>query len=354
MKRLWFLTLFCSLGMFGDRADAAPKCSESYTVVAGNSLSEIAKSAYGDANLWPYIYGYSSNAVDYRRRPRPDQHRNRTQPAALPAGSREPTTTAPLTNDLARRAQTATIEAVTGTDYPPFTDQNWENGGMLTDIVDAALDLANGTPDHSIDWINDWSAHIDPLLRRHKYDMGFPWFKPNCDAPEKLSEEDLKRCEFYFSEPLFEMLIVLFKRSDDARSLDADQDLHGMRLCRPAGYFTFDLTERGLIPGDTIELEQPQSVGDCFHKLVDGEVDFVALNQFTGQSAIKQFGYDDVVTASEELSDTLGLHLIIHRGHPRASSLLRQFDTGLGELRKSGRYDEIVGRHLAIFHGQNS
>ena len=352
MQRLWFTMLFCSLVMLGDRVDAAPKCSESYTVVAGNSLSEIAKTAYGDANLWPYIYGYGGNAAIIGG-----------DPGLIGIGivlslppcpqTVEATTSAPLTNDQGART-TATIEVVTGTDYPPFTDQNWENGGMLTDIVDAALDQANGTPDHSIDWINDWSAHIDPLLRRHKYDMGFPWFKPNCDAPEKLSEEDLKRCEFYFSEPLFEMLVVLFKRSDDARSLDTDRDLHGMRLCRPAGYFTFDLTERGLIPGDTIELEQPQSVGDCFHKLVDGEVDFVALNQFTGQSAIKQFGYDDVVTASEELADTLGLHLIIHQEHPRASSLLKQFDTGLGELRKSGRYDEIVGRHLAIFHGQNS
>lgn len=352
MKRLWFLMLIFSLGMFGDRADAAPKCSESYIVVAGDSLSEIAKSAYGDANLWPYIYGYSRNAAIIGG-----------DPGLIGIGVKlslppcpqtvESTTTAPLVNDQGSRTQ-ATIEAVTATDYPPFTDQNWENGGMLTDIVDAALDQADGAPDHSIDWINDWSAHIDPLLRRHKYDMGFPWFKPNCGAPEKLSEEDLKRCEFYFSEPLFEMLVVLFKRSDDARSLGTDQDLHGMTLCRPAGYFTFDLTERGLIPGDTIELERPQSVGDCFHKLVDGEVDFVTLNQFTGQSAIKQFGYDDVVTASEKLADTLGLHLIIHRGHPQASTLLKQFDTGLSALHKSGRYDEIVGRHLAIFHGQNS
>ena len=352
MKRLWFLMLFCSLGMFGAKADAAPKCSESYTVVAGNSLSEIAKSAYGDANLWPYIYGYGSNATIIGGDPGLISIGIELSLPPCPQ-TVEGMSTTPLTNDLRART-TATIEVVTATDYPPFTDQNWENGGMLTDIVDAALDQADGTPDHSIDWINDWSAHIDPLLRRHKYDMGFPWFKPNCNAPEKLSEEDLKRCEFYFSEPLFEMLIVLFKRNDDARSLDADQDLHGMRLCRPAGYFTFDLTERGLIPGDTIELEQPQSVGDCFHKLVDGEIDFVALNQFTGQSAIKQFGYGDVVTASEELADTLGLHLIIHRGHPRASTLLKQFDTGLAALRKNGRYDEIVGRHLAIFHGQNS
>lgn len=352
MKRLGFLVLFCSLGMIGKAVDAKPVCDEHYTVVAGDTLAQIARAAYRDANLWPYIYGYSSNAAtiggdpglisigtDLALPPCPQTGQN----AAL----------APITNDQGTRNDD-TIELVTGTDYAPWTDQTSENGGMLTEIVNTVLERSAGPRDHSIDWINDWSAHIDPLLMRHKYDMGFPWFKPNCDTPERLSEEDAKRCEFHFSEPLFDMLIVLYKRSDDTRALANDTDLHGMRLCRPAGYFTFDLTERGLIPGDTIELEQPKSVGDCFHKLVDGEIDFVALNEFTGQSAIKEFGYGDVVTASEELTDTLGLRLIVHRDHPSADDLLELFDDGLKALKRDGRYDEIVGRHLANFHGQNS
>ncbi|MGI9510764.1 MAG: hypothetical protein ACR2QJ_15600 [Geminicoccaceae bacterium] len=352
MRRLCFLMFITSMVTIGGKADAAPTCSESYTVVAGDSLSAIARSAYGDPNLWPYIYGYSGNAAVIGVNPGLISIGIGLKLPPCPKAG-EPAFTAPIENDREPRAA-GTIEVVTGSDYAPFTDQNWENGGMLTEIVDAALGQANEASDYSIDWINDWAAHIDPLLRRHKYDMGFPWFKPNCDAPATLSEEDLKRCEFDFSEPLFDMLIVLFKRSDDTRALASDQDLHGMRLCRPAGYFTFDLTERGLVPGETIELDQPKTVGDCFHRLVDGAVDFVALNQFTGQSAIKEFGYDDVVSASEELADTLGLHLIIHREHPNATALLTRFDKGLGALRSSGRYDEIVGRHLAIFHGGNS
>ncbi|MDH3661891.1 MAG: transporter substrate-binding domain-containing protein [Alphaproteobacteria bacterium] len=352
MKRLGYLILLCAFAAIGKTGEAAPTCSQTYTVVAGDSLSKIAKSAYSDANLWPYIYGYSSNATAVGGDPSLISIGITLNLPPCPQPG-QAAVTAPVVNDRQPRAANA-IEALTAGDYAPFTDQNWQNGGMLTDIVHAALGQATGTPSYSIDWVNDWSAHIDPLLRRHKYDMGFPWFKPNCDEPETLPEEDLKRCEFYFSEPLFDMLIVLFKRSDDTRQLASDRDLHGTRLCRPAGYFTFDLTERGLTPGETIELEQPKTVGDCFHKLVDGDVDFVALNQFTGQSAIREFGYGDVVTASEQLADTLGLHLIIHRGHPNATALLRQFDAGLSALRRSGRYDEIVGRHLAIFHGQNS
>jgi polar amino acid transport system substrate-binding protein len=352
MKRFVFFSLFYALWLNAGQVSAKPACSEPYTVSAGDTLSKIARAAYQDSNLWPYIYGYSNNAavigadpglisigISLKLPPCPQTG----QTAAVE----------PIVND--REARTPdTIEALTGGDYAPFTDQNLEKGGMLTEIVDAAFGQADGRPDYSIDWINDWSAHIDPLLRRHKYAMGFPWFKPNCDAPETLSDDDVKRCEFDFSEPLFDMLIILFKRSDDNRTLASDQDLHGARLCRPAGYFTFDLTARGLVPGETIELERPQSVGDCFHKLVDGDVDFVTINEFTGDSAIKEFGYGDVVNASEQLADTLGLHLIIHRDHPNAGAYLRQFNSGLTALRANGRYDEIVGRHLANFHGQGS
>ena len=353
MNRLLAAVLLSSLSLSSQSADAAePACGEAYTVAAGDTLSKIAEAAYRDPNLWPYIYGFSRNAAVIGGDPSLIGIGIRLTLPPCPRSAQNDAT-APIVND--RRQRTAeTIEALTAGDYAPFTDQNWENGGMLTEIVDAALGEASGAPGYSIDWVNDWAAHIDPLLRRHKYDMGFPWFKPNCDRPENLSEDDLKRCEFYFSEPLFDMLIVLFKRSDDTRALASDADLHGTRLCRPAGYFTFDLTERGLVPGGTIELERPQTVGECFHKLVDGEVDFVTINQFTGQSAIAEFGYGDLVAASEQLADTLGLHLIIHRGHPNAIRLLKTVDSGLSALRKSGRYDEIVGRHLAIFHGRNS
>jgi polar amino acid transport system substrate-binding protein len=351
VKHACALTILCSLGIAGDLS-ATPTCSETYTVVAGDSLSKIARSAYQDANLWPYIYGYSSNAKAIGGDPSLISIGiSLNLPPCPETGNRAAAT--PVVNDPGERTED-TIEVVTATDYPPWTDQNWENGGMLTEIVDAALGRIDGSPDYSIDWINDWSAHLEPLLTRHKYDMGFPWFQPNCDAPEKLAEEDAKRCEFYFSEPLFDMLIVLYKRSDDARVLARDEDLHGMRLCRPAGYFTFDLTERGLVPGDTIEFERPQTVGECFNMLVDGAIDFVALNEFTGQSAIKELGYEDLVTASEQLTDTLGLRLVIHRENPGAEALLEQFNGGLNALRESGAYDEIVGRHLAIFHGQNS
>ncbi len=352
MQRLVLLLAILMLGHVGDTAAASPVCDRSYVVRAGDTLSKIARAAFGNRNLWPYVYGYGANAKAIGGNPGLIAIGTTLRlPPCLQAP--EARSTSVVDNDAASRS-TETIEILTAGDYRPFTEQTWENGGMLTEVVRAAMDAADGAPDYGIDWINDWSAHIDPLLRRHKYDMGFPWFKPDCGTPDSLGEEDRKRCEFYFSDSLFDMLIVLFKRADDSTVLATDADLHGKRLCRPAGYFTFDLTARGLKPGETIELIQPQSVAECFHMLVDGQVDYVSMNQFTGQSVINQFDYGPYVEASEDLTDVQGLHLIVHRSHPNAAALLRQFNQGLSTLRANGRYDEIVGRHLAIYHGLNS
>jgi len=353
MKRFEILAVFLALGLISNTSVAAPSCSSDYVVEAGDSLSGIAITAYGDVNLWPYIYGYSANTAIIGDNPGFISIGTTLRLPPCPSAESAVQTEEMPNDDLSLRTN-QTIEVMTAGDYQPFTDQKWDNGGMLAEVVNAALSNAPGTPGFSIDWINDWSAHIDPLLRRHKYDMGFPWFQPDCGQPDNLSEEDRKRCEFLFSDSLFDMLIILFKRADDQTELNQDSDLHGKRLCRPAGYFTFDLTQRGLIPGETIELETPQGVDDCFHKLVDGEIDYVTMNQFTGQSTMNEFGYGDLVRASEDLADSLGLHLIIHRDHPQAERLLKQFDDGLVALKQSGRYDEIVGRHLAIYHGLSS
>ena len=172
MKRLFAVAFFCTLGAIGSPATAAPQCSEAYTVVAGDTLSKIARAAYQDPNLWPYIYGYSANATTIGGDPGLISIGiSLDMPPCPQTGQRA--ATAPIENDRGLRTAT-TVEVVTGTDYPPFTDQTWENGGMLTEVVDAALSMAEGTPDYSIDWINDWASHIDPLLERHKYDMGFP------------------------------------------------------------------------------------------------------------------------------------------------------------------------------------
>ena len=72
------------------------------------------------------------------------------------------------------------VNLLTADDYAPFTDRNSLNDGLVTEIVHSAMTQASGTDGYQVHWVNDWSAHLDPLLSNTLLDMGFPWLQPDC------------------------------------------------------------------------------------------------------------------------------------------------------------------------------
>ena len=86
--------------------------------------------------------------------------------------------------------------------------------------------------------VNDWSAHLDPLLSNAMLDMGFPWLQPDC-----AQNPDNYRCaNFEFSDPMFEMLVLLFIDRTHPIQFREDSDIFGMRICR---YYTMIWTKMG-------------------------------------------------------------------------------------------------------------
>ena len=177
--------------------------------------------------------------------------------------------------------------------------------------------------------------------------MGFPWFRPDCDQMP-----DHERCQnFHFSEPIVELLQLLFVARGSGLTFEEDSDLHGRRLCRPAGYFTFDLDseERQWLTRDLITLEQPPTPADCFALLLKGDVDAVALNEFTGWTTISELGLRDQIAPLPNPLGVQGLHVIISKRHWRGTTHLYRFNAGLEKLKETERYDQIVSRHLGVF-----
>ena len=99
---------------------------------------------------------------------------------------------------------------------------------------------ATGKEGYYSHWVNDWVAHLDPLLTYSMLEMGFPWFQPDC----KQNSDRYRCANFHFSEPMFEMLILLF--TDRARPLNFAQDseIEGKTLCRPKGYLSMIWDEK--------------------------------------------------------------------------------------------------------------
>ena len=344
-----------SLFAFSVSSAQAQSCGSEYTVVSGDTLSEISQTAYKKAQRWSLIY-YANQTVigedpskiypgQTFRIPCPDDAE--VQPVAAPATVTQ--------TPRAVVQSTGGITLVTADDYRPFTDRALPQGGMITDIVRTALTTEAGGADTkaiNISWVNDWSAHLNPLLARHAFDMGFPWFRPNCERYNDLDDPAKFRCDtFHFSEPVFEILVLFFARKDGGFQFTSDEQIAGKRLCRPSGYFTFDLDKdgRNWVKDEKVTLLRPQSVDECFQMLERGEVDAVTLNEFTGREAVNKLQMAERVVAIEKPVSVLNLHVIIAKSHPRADSLLTHVNRALKQIKGTGKYGEIVDRHLSAF-----
>ncbi|MCH2075604.1 MAG: transporter substrate-binding domain-containing protein [Rhodobacteraceae bacterium] len=217
---------------------------------------------------------------------------------------------------------------------------------MITELINAAMEETPDPVTFSILWEDDWSTHLGALDQK-EFDMGFPWLNPDCGT----SPGQARCADFHFSDPILELLQLLFVRESAQMVFDEESDLHGKTLCRPAGYFTFDLEsdERRLLADDRITWEQPETPAACFDLLMQGRVDAVALNEFTGWTTISDMGLQSAVTPLPKPLSVEGLHVVISKRHWRGTTHLYRINAGLAKLKETSRYDQIVSRHLGVF-----
>lgn len=335
----------------------AQTCGGPYLIKRGDTLSGIAAAHYGNASMWTLIYSANRNLLG--RDPDRIPHSVTLNlicidglPRSLPSepsdqvfASRENTdqsadlTQAPV--DENRRK----IAVLTGSNFPPFTDKDLPGGGMLAEMVQAAMQAAAPDRGFDIHWVDDRTAHYDPLLSNALLDMGFPWFKPNCEADPTFYD-----CvNLTFSEPMFEMLTLLFVDKSRPFAFNGVADIAGKTLCRPAGYstFIFDQDGRNWLRDGKIKLVTPTLVDTCFDFLIDGQVDAVVLNEFLGRKKIIDLGLKGRVDVALGMPLSIDSnHVVVHKSHPNAAELMELFDIGLNKIKADGTYQSIVDTHL--------
>lgn len=253
---------------------------------------------------------------------------------AIPA-SREP---APPAEN-----QTRTLRIVTGSGYAPFADEDLSGGGMITRMVARALELGNPDQAYDLVFVNDWGAHLETLLPIGAFDMAFPWFKPNCDLIDNLSESSASRCtDFNHSDPFYETLVDFFTLDDSAyAAAETHEDLFGARICRPAARFTFDLEAERLVAPNIIYVT-PASMRDCVRLLVSGGVDVITHDTLSAEEVIREAGFEDQVTKIAPLSSAVSVHVFVAKDNPIANEALPIINEGLEQLRLSGEWFSIV------------
>ena len=344
----------------------AQTCGGEYTIKEGETLAQIAARVYGSPSEWTVIF--------YSNQDRLGANATLLMPEmslrlpciggapvpSLPIVSQAPTPTVTptksgeqpfLISSMVRR-----IDFLTADGYTPYTGRNLEGGGMLTQVLSSAMNLikdeAKGRFDYGISWVNDWASHLTPLLSTRAFDIGFPWARPNCENLAELEQSALLRCQqFFFSEPLHEVVTVLFVRKESRIKTLRIEEIAGASICRPTGYPVQEFNQggRNWLKDGKVTLMRPPTVDECFRLLERGVADAVAIAELVGRASIASLGLGDQVRTLDPPLALTTLHVVISKGHPHARTMLYYVNSALTKLRESGEYERIIERHLVRY-----
>jgi len=232
-----------------------------------------------------------------------------------------------------------TVQIGTSEDEAPFRDSDLAGGGMTTVIITEAFKrLENYELD--IDSYSTWPEVEEETLKNDSLGA-FPYY---------YSKERGKK--FEFSEPLAKSLVVWITRADTDLTDTTDEDLKGLKVAKPLGYFVHDV--QPYVDKGILEMVRPKTMQDAFYMLADGEVDLVSVDLHEGSAAIKacrgletdEFVYLDHKNHEAALNT---LHLMISRAHPEANQFRYQFDQVIKEMRANGVLEDLQKKALEDF-----
>lgn len=284
-------------------------------------------------------------------------------PEAQPEAQPETATTAPNPQEPSPDSVVATaappilvspvdkLKLLTASGLPPFSDKSLRGGGMATELANRSLEKLGIKDASRIVFIDDRASHLQDLLIDGSFDLGYPWYRPACEEPdllEALSPDDAWLCRnFTFSEPFYEFVYGFFvPKGEYSLSRTTFLDFSDARICRPAGSSVLDLAVNGLTEDDAIFV-RPETLADCFDLLQAGEVDAVSGEAFEAENLLAERGLFDDIEELPNLGLLQTVHAVAPVGKPGADDAIAAMNLGLIELKVSGEWFRIVGRHLA-------
>lgn len=202
-------------------------------------------------------------------------------------------------------------------EWPPFISEELPGFGSVSRIVNSAfksqgLQVKTG--------FFPWKRSYD-LTRIADWDATAVWVK----SPERERR-------FLYSDPVMISHNVLFYRKDKKFDWKTLEDLEGYVIGGSTGYYYGSVLETGE-KLNTFRMERIPDEAANFKKLLIGRVDLVVSNKEVGYFLINSLlekKQRDIITHHPKSVHLTSYHLIIGKKNPRAQSIMRTFNQGLG------------------------
>jgi len=171
----------------------------------------------------------------------------------------------------------------------------------------------------------------------------------DCESPNALTQASAVLCDHaIFSDPILQVIIGLFSRSDSSFKFDADDSILGKKICVAQ---EFDLSAlnsggRNWASERRITLLRRSRLLDCVAAVQAREADAFAAADVEGRYLLGRLGLTQLFAMQARALATRGLHAVASREHPRGSELVSALNRGLKQLKQSDAYAAIVQKHL--------
>jgi len=343
-----------------------------YTVQPGDTLSHISFKLYQDASQWKEIYEANKERIQNPRvlgvgwkliipnlaarpgrepavpktppetaRPELEVAKAEPMPPVVPkpgplasADTGPPAVESlPASPPLVTDGANKVITLVTGREDPPFTGEDLPQQGMLTEVVRTAFESMGYDVKFAF-WEREqgWKA-----AQEGRFAGTFPYL---------INGEYLTH--FFYSKPLFGLLIRGFVDQKKPFRFEDLRDLSGHVVCRPDGQDLYDL--QPLLVKRLITLKTPKTIGTCFDLLVQGKVDVVSVNEVAGQRVLHEAGLTEGVCMLDKVVSIDTVHLLFSKRIPQSEELMKQFDQALTHLEANGALQDVHSRHLKHYY----
>lgn len=215
-------------------------------------------------------------------------------------------------------------------DYEPYTSSRDANAKMVEIIVREALALENIDVEYSY---FPWQRAYE-MTRQGETDATMPWGK----TPVRL-ENFIFSEEIIISDP--QVFYHLKNSGFDWQSFD---DLKKYRIGGTMGYYISDfLRERDIEVNDvhTEDLNYRMILGDRIDAYPTSIlVGRYQIDMLFGESEADRFTYHP------RILNVTDYYLLISKEIPNGTEIREKFDRGLKELKRNGRYEEILRDYL--------
>ncbi len=218
--------------------------------------------------------------------------------------------------------------------WSPYVDQNLPGKGLAIELVTAAFKEAGY--DVQVE-VGSWPRTLEGA-KIGVYDViPAAWY----------TEERAK--ELAYSKPYLANTIKFIRRKGDDVNFNGIEDLRGKVIGVVAGYAygpEFDKA-RGLT-----RFEENHVIQNLLN-LINGEVQLTLGDEWVLRHETKQYlrSSADQLEILPRPLDVRDLHIAVSRLHPDHEKIIAAFDEAIEKMKKDGRYQAIIDRHLNRYLG---